>query len=86
MEMEPSTQLEQKGGYTLNMVPFLDRTSDWLDFANGIETFLIMADKLDWLENHEDRPAGNGSSTREWVKRHTFAVYAFRDATTMPNN
>jgi hypothetical protein len=29
------------------MVPFLDRASDWLDFADNIETFFIINDKLD---------------------------------------
>jgi hypothetical protein len=78
MEAQLSAQSEQKGGYTLSMVPFLDRASDWLDFADGIETFLIINDKLDWLETYEDRPAGNGTLAKEWVKRHKFAVYAIR--------
>ena len=78
IENEPSVQSEHKGSYTLNTVPYLDSASDWLDFADGIETFLIMSDKLDWLENHEDRPAGNGAIAREWAKRHKFAVYAMR--------
>jgi hypothetical protein len=47
------------------MIPFLDRASDWLDFADGIETFLIINDKLDWLETHKDRPAGNGTPAKE---------------------
>jgi hypothetical protein len=78
MDAQLSAQSEQKGGYTLSMVPFLDGASDWLDFADGIETFLIMNDKLDWLDTHEDRPAGNGTPAKEWVKRHKFAVYAIR--------
>jgi hypothetical protein len=78
MEAQLSAQSEQKGGYTLSMVPFLDGASDWLDFADGIETFLIMNDKLDWLETHKDRPAGNRTLAKEWVKRHKFAVYAMR--------
>lgn len=78
MEPELSIQSEHKGGYTLSMVPFLDGANDWLDFLDGIETFLIMNDKLDWLDNHEDRPAGNGALAKEWVKRHKFAVYAMR--------
>lgn len=78
MENDPAIQSEHRGGYTLNTIPFLDGASDWLDFSDGIETFLIMNDKLDWLETHEDRPAGNGASLREWIKRHKFAVYAMR--------
>jgi hypothetical protein len=47
------------------MVPFLDRASDWLDFADGIETFLIINNKLDWLKTHKDRPAGNRTPAKE---------------------
>jgi hypothetical protein len=47
------------------MVPFLDRASDWLDFADGIETFFIINDKLDWLDTHKDRPAGNRTPAKE---------------------
>jgi hypothetical protein len=37
------------------MVPFLDGADDWLDFSDGIETFLIMNNQLEWLENHPNR-------------------------------
>jgi hypothetical protein len=47
------------------MVPFLDGASDWLDFADGIETFFIINNKLDWLETHKDRPAGNRTPAKE---------------------
>jgi hypothetical protein len=47
------------------MVPFLDRASNWLDFADGIETFLIINNKLDWLKTYEDRPAGNRTPAKE---------------------
>jgi hypothetical protein len=65
IDAQLSAQSEQKGGYTLSMVPFLDRASDWLDFADGIETFLIINNKLDWLDTHKDRPAGNGTPAKE---------------------
>ena len=64
-ETELSAQSEHKGSYTLNMVPFLDGASDWSDFADRIETFLIINDKLDWLETHEEKPAGNGTPAKE---------------------
>jgi hypothetical protein len=47
------------------MVPFLNRASNWLDFADGIETFFIINNKLDWLETYKDRPARNGTLTKE---------------------
>jgi hypothetical protein len=65
MEAQLSAQSEQKGGYTLSMVPFLDGASDWLDFADGIETFFIMNDKLDWLKTYKDRPAGNRTPAKK---------------------
>jgi hypothetical protein len=65
MEAQLSAQSEQKRGYTLSMVPFLDRASDWLDFADGIETFLIINDKLDWLKTYKNRPAGNRTLAKE---------------------
>ena len=42
-----NAQAEIKGGYSLAMVPFLDGADNWLDFSNGIETFLIMGNQLD---------------------------------------
>ena len=60
------------------MIPFLDGASDWLDFADGIETFLIINNKLDWLKTYKDRLAGNRTLAKEQVKRHKFAVYVIR--------
>ena len=55
-----NAEIEIKGGYTLSMVilPFLDGADDWLDFSDGIETFLIMNNQLEWLESHQTRPSG----------------------------
>jgi hypothetical protein len=36
-----------KGSYTLNTIPYLNSASDWLDFADKIEKFLIINNKLD---------------------------------------
>ena len=71
----PETEI--KGGYTLSMVPFLDGADDWLDFSDGIETFLIMNNQLEWLESHPNRPSG-GSAEKEWKRRHKYAIYAIR--------
>ena len=49
-----NTQAEIKGGYSLAMVPFLNGADNWLDFSNGIETFLIMGNQLEWLEDHRN--------------------------------
>lgn len=70
-----NAQAEIKGGYTLAMVPFLDGTDNWLDFSDGIETFLIMGNQLDWLEDHRATPA---NPSAEWKRKHKFAVYAMR--------
>jgi len=68
-------QAEIKGGYSLAMVPFLDGADNWLDFSDGIETFLIMGSQLDWLEDHRNTPANPSS---EWKRKHKFAIYAMR--------
>jgi hypothetical protein len=65
IEAQLLAQLKQKEGYILSIVPFLDKASDWLDFADGIETFLIINDKLDWLKTYKDRPAGNRTPAKE---------------------
>ena len=41
-----NAQVKIKGGYGLTMVPFLNGADDWLDFSNGIETFLTMENQL----------------------------------------
>lgn len=70
-----NAQVEIKGGYSLAMVPFLDGADNWLDFSDGIETFLIMGNQLDWLEDHRNTPV---NPSAEWKKKHKFAVYAMR--------
>ena len=52
-----NTQAEIKEGYSLAMVPFFNRTDNWLDFFNDIETFLIMGSQLNWLKDHKNTPA-----------------------------
>jgi hypothetical protein len=70
-----NAQVEIKGGYSLAMVPFLDGADNWLDFSDGIETFLIMGNQLDWLEDHRNTPV---NPSAEWKKKHKFAIYAMR--------
>jgi hypothetical protein len=72
-----SNETETKGGYTLAMVPFLDGADDWLDFSDGIETFLIMNNQLDWLDSHPNKPSSS-SQEKEWRRRHKYAIYAIR--------
>lgn len=72
-----NNETETKGGYTLAMVPFLDGADDWLDFSDGIETFLIMNNQLDWLDSHPNKPNGS-SQEKEWKRRHKYAIYAIR--------
>jgi hypothetical protein len=47
------------------MIPFLNRASDWLDFADGIKTFFIMNNKLNWLKTHKNRLVGNRTLAKE---------------------
>jgi hypothetical protein len=73
--MANAQQVEIKGGYSLAMVPFLDGADNWLDFSDGIQTFLIMGNQLDWLEDHRNTPV---NPSAEWKKKHKFAIYAMR--------
>ena len=70
-----NAQTKIKGGYSLAIVPFLNRADNWLDFSDGIETFLIMGSQLDWLEDHRITPV---IPLIEWKKKHKFAIYAMR--------
>jgi hypothetical protein len=67
-----NNETETKGGYTLAMVPFLDCANDRLDFSDGIETFLIMNNQLDWFDSHP-KPSG-GSQEKDWRRRHKYAI------------
>ena len=57
------------------MVPFFNRTDNWLDFSDDIEIFLIMGSQLDWLEDYRNMPA---IPSTEWKKKHKFAIYTIR--------
>lgn len=67
-----------KSGFTLAMIPMLDGADDWLDFADGIETFLIMNNLYDYLESYRDKPQGNNAASREWLRKHRFAISALK--------
>ena len=41
-----NAQAEIKGGYSLAIIPFLNGTDNWLNFFNGIKTFLIMGSQF----------------------------------------
>ena len=41
-----NTQAEIKGGYNLAIVPFLNRVDNWLNFSDGIKTFLVIGSQL----------------------------------------
>ena len=57
------------------MVPFLNEADNWLDFSDGIETFLIMGSQLNWLEDHRITLV---IPLIEWKKKYKFAIYAIR--------
>ena len=41
-----NAQAKIKRGYSLAIVPFLNRVDNWLDFFNGIKTFLVIGSQL----------------------------------------
>ena len=49
-----NAQAEIKGGYSLAIVPFLNKTDNWLNFFNGIKTFLVIESQLNWLKDYRD--------------------------------
>ena len=55
---------DMKGGYTLAIVPFLNSADNWLDFLDGIKTFLIINNQLNWLNGHLNKLTG-GNQERE---------------------
>jgi hypothetical protein len=77
--MAPNT-LEQntKGGYPLSHVPFLDGPDDWEDYRSGIQTYLVLTQQLEWLEDHEIKPNGPAAE-KEWKRKHRLAITAMRD-------
>ena len=41
-----NAQAEIKRGYSLAIVPFLNRVDNWLDFSNSSKTFLVIGSQL----------------------------------------
>ena len=41
-----NAQAEIKGGYSLAIVPFLNKVDNWLNFFNSIKTFLVMGSQF----------------------------------------
>ena len=70
-----NAQAEIKGGYSLAIVPFLNKADNWLDFSNSIKTFLVMGSQLDQLKNYKDTPV---NPSAEQKKKHKFAIYTMR--------
>ena len=70
-----NAQAEIKGGYSLAMVLFLNGANNWLNFSNGIKTFLVMGSQLDWLKNYKDTPV---NPSAKWKKKYKFTIYAIR--------
>ena len=68
-------QAEIKGGYSLAIIPFLNKADNWLDFSNSIKTFLIIGSQLNWLKDHKNTPA---IPSTKWKKKHKFAIYTIK--------
>ena len=41
-----NAQAKIKRGYSLAIVPFLNRADNWLDFSDSIKTFLVMGSQF----------------------------------------
>lgn len=72
--------LEQatKTGYPLSLVPFLDGPDGWEDYQSGIQTYLVLNQQLEWLEDHEVKPTA-ATAEKEWKRKHRLAITAMRD-------
>ena len=49
-----NAQAKIKGGYSLAIVPFLNKIDNWLNFFNSIKTFLVIGSQLNWLKDYRD--------------------------------
>jgi hypothetical protein len=77
--MTPNTlEHNTKTGYPLSLVPFLDGPDDWEDYWSGIQTYLVLNQQLEWLEDHEIKPNG-AAAEKEWKRKHRLAITAMRD-------
>ena len=70
-----NAQAKIKGGYSLTIVPFLNRADNWLDFFNSIKTFLIIGSQLNQLKNYRDMPV---NPSAKWKKKYKFTIYTIR--------
>ena len=70
-----NAQAEIKKGYSLTIIPFLNRADNWLNFFNSIKTFLIIGSQLNQLEDYKDMPVNPLAKQK---KKHKFAIYAMR--------
>ena len=70
-----NAQAEIKRGYSLAIVPFLDKVDNWLDFSNGIKTFLVIGSQLNQLKDYKDTLV---NPLVKWKKKYKFIIYAIR--------
>ena len=70
-----NVQAKIKGGYSLAIVPFLDGADNWLDFSNGIKTFLVIGSQFNWLKDYKNTLV---NPSAKWKKKYKFAIYTIR--------
>ena len=70
-----NAQTEIKGGYSLAIIPFLNRVDNWLDFFNGIKTFLIIGSQFNWLKNYKNILVNPLTKQK---KKYKFIIYTIR--------
>ena len=70
-----NAQAEIKGGYSLVIVPFLNKVDNWLDFFNSIKTFLVIGSQPNWLKDYKNTPV---NPSAKWKKKYKFTIYTIR--------
>ena len=70
-----NAQAEIKGGYSLAIIPFLNKADNQLDFFNSIKTCLIIGSQLNWLKDYRDMPV---NPLAKWKKKYKFTIYTIK--------
>ena len=70
-----NVQAKIKGGYSLAIIPFLNRVNNWLNFFNSIKTFLVIRSQLNQLKDYRDILVNPLAKQK---KKYKFTIYTIR--------